>query len=448
MSGASGIGVKSPISNYSAAISEMFPRPNKTRMIESSIASKQDVDILPINAGFDNKITDKYVEFRVPKAHNSFIDLSSLSLEVKLRVTKSDGAALTEDDKLVFVNGLRHTLFKSASVFLNGVQVENNFMYNYSALLKLFTSLNPHHIGKLGRNAFFYRDEKGSGIIDKYQESYFTNMNKLERSTVARIKDDGLHLCGPLLLDLCGLDSYLLDEVDVNIRLEFTSPSFIINTHLDGSAYKVNIDLCKLWVTRVFPQPDAMIALNASLSEPGSFVDYIYNKTITKSYVIGGNQRSISVDLPWGNCIPSKIYMALVDMEAFSGVYDKNPLFLRHADLNGLSVSVNGRSLYNFTVSLPKEFASLYHYTLKALGIHQHHLISYDAFTEGRMVIALDLLAEDVKEAVDPEYTGNLRINMTFSNASASNRMLLLFGDTQGILRINSDRQIYSDVRA
>ena len=98
MSGASGIGVKSPISNYSAAISEMFPRPNKTRMIESSIASKQDVDILPINAGFDNKITDKYVEFRVPKAHGSFIDLSSLSLEVKLRVTRSDGAALTEDD--------------------------------------------------------------------------------------------------------------------------------------------------------------------------------------------------------------------------------------------------------------------------------------------------------------------------------------------------------------
>ena len=149
-----------------------------------------------------------------------------------------------------------------------------------------------------------------------------------------------------------------------------------------------------------------------------------------------------------GNPIPSKLYMLLVDMEAYSGTFKKNPLFLRHGDLNGLSVSINGRSVHNFTVSLPKQFAPLYHYTLKALGIEQHHIISYDAFTKGRMIIALDLMAEDVKAAIDPEFTGNLRINMSFSRATASNQVLLLFGDTQGIIRINGSRQIYSDVRA
>ena len=447
MNAASGVGVKAPVNHYSAAISEMFPRPNKIRMIESSIASKQDLDILPINAGFDNKITDKYVEFRIPKAAGSFIDMSSLALELKLRVTKSDGSLLVPDDKLVFVNGLLHTLFKSVSVFLSGVQVENSYMYGYSSLLKLFTNLNPHHIGKLGRNAFFYRDEKGSGIIDTYEESYFTNLNKLEKSVVDTIKEDGLHLCGPLMIDLCGIDGYLLDDVDVNIRLEFASPSFVINTHQDGSGFKLHIDLCKLWVTRVFPQPEAMAALNTSLSEPGSFIEYIYNKQVSKSYVIGQNQSSIAVDLPWGNCIPSKLYLMIVNMEAYSGIYKKNPLFLTHADLNGLSVSINGRTVHNFTVSLPKQFAPVYHYTLKALGLEQHHLVSYDAFTKGRMIIALDLMAEDVKEAIDPEFSGNLRINISFSKAADSNRILLLFGDTQGIIRINGSRQIYSDVR-
>ena len=75
-------GVKTPLNNYSAAISEMFPRPHKMRMIESSISSKQDIDVLPINAGYDNRITDKYVEFHIPKADGSFIDLSSLALEL------------------------------------------------------------------------------------------------------------------------------------------------------------------------------------------------------------------------------------------------------------------------------------------------------------------------------------------------------------------------------
>ena len=448
LNAASGVGVKSPINNYSSAISEMFPRPNKLRMIESSIASKQNVDILPINAGFDNKITDKYVEFRVPKAVGSFIDMSSLAVELKLRITKVDGSLLDDNDKMVFTNGLLHTIFKSASVFMSGVQVENSYIYGYSALLKLFTSLNPHHIGKLGRNAFFYRDEKGSGIIDKYEEAYFNNLNKLEKAVMGKSKADGVHLCGPLLLDTTGLDAYLIDNVDLSVRLEFASPSFIINTHQDGTKFKLHIDLCKLWVTRVFPQPEAMAALNTSLSEPGSFVEYVYNKQITKSYVIGQNQNSIVDDLPWGNCIPSKIYMMLVDMTAYSGTYSKNPVFLRHANVNGLSASLNGRTLHNFTVALPKQFAPLYHYTLKALGIDQHHLISYDAFTEGRFIIALDLGGENVKEAVDPEYTGHLRLNLSFSQASTDNQVLLLFGDTQAILRINYDRQVYSDVRA
>ena len=445
---ASGVGVNTPVNNYTAAITEMFPRPNKLRMLETSIASKQDLDILPINATFDNKITDKYVEFRIPKASGSFIDMSSLALELKLRITKGDGLVLDNNDNIVLANGLLHTLFKSVSVFLSGVQVENNYMYGYSSLLKLFTTLNPYNIGKLGRNAFFYRDDKGSGIVDTYGDDYFNNLNKLEKTTIKRIKEDGLHLCGPLLLDLCGIDSYLIDDVDVSIRMEFASPSFVINTNQDGSNYKLHIDLCKLWVTRVFPQPEAMLALNTALNEPGSFLEYVYNKQVIKSYVIGQNQNSIAIDLPWGNCIPSRLYAMIINMEAYSGTYKKNPLFLRHSDLNGISVSVNGRTVHNFSVSLPKQFAPLYHYTLKALGLEQNHLLSYDSFTTGRMIIALDLLAEDVKEALDPEFTGNLRINMNFSKAASENQVLLLFGDTQGIIKINSSRQIYSDVRA
>lgn len=445
----SGVGVKTPLNNYSSAITEMFPHPHKIRMIESSISSKQDIDVLPINAGYDNRITDKYVEFLIPKAEGSFVDLSSLALELKIRVTKEDGiSVLTENDKMVFANGLLHTLFKTATVFLNGVQVENSFLYNYSSFVKQMTTLSPDKIRTLGRNSFLFRDDKGSGIEDTYTEEYFNDLNKLEKRVTESTKTNGLHLCSPLLMDLNGLDGYLLDKVDVNIRLEFSSPSFVINTHQDGSKIKIHVDLCKLWATRVFPQPEAMLALNNSLSEAGSFVEYIYNKQLVKSYVIGENQSSVTADIPWGNCIPSKLYMCIVDMESFSGSYKRNPFYFTHSDLNSLSVSVNGRSIYNFTLSLPHQFAPLYYYTLKSLGFEGEHLVNYDAFTRGRMITVLDLRAEPVKDSINAEYSGNLRIHMSFKKAATSNRVLLLFGDTQGILRINSDRQIYSDIRA
>lgn len=43
------------------------------------------------------------------------------------------------------------------------------------------------------------------------------------------------------------------------------------------------------------------------------------------------------------------------------------------------------------------------------------------------MIIALDLIDEDVKKAVHPEFRGNLRITTSFNKAETSNRVLILF---------------------
>ena len=64
------------------------------------------------------------------------------------------------------------------------------------------------------------------------------------------------------------------------------------------------------------------------------------------------------------------------------------------------------------------------------------------------MIIAFDLIVEDVKEALDPEFTGNLSLHISFDKAPSSNQCLLLFRETQGIIQIKYSRQIYADVRA
>ena len=71
--------------------------------------------------------------------------------------------------------------------------------------------------------------------------------------------------------------------------------------------------------------------------------------------------------------------------------------------------------MLNFSVSFPKQFTPLYHYTLKAQGLEDNHLIPYDPFAHLRMIIALDLIVEDIKEGLDPEFTGNLRLNNLYN---------------------------------
>ena len=68
--------------------------------------------------GINHNLTDKYLKFRINGTVGTFIDLSSLVLEMKLTLTKN-GAALPDDLNVGPVNGIYNTLFKSISVFIN-----------------------------------------------------------------------------------------------------------------------------------------------------------------------------------------------------------------------------------------------------------------------------------------------------------------------------------------
>ena len=73
---------KVPVPQYAAGISHQFPRPNKIRMLEASIASHQVLDVLPTNLGYNMKLTDRYIEFIIPGSQGAFIDVSKLVLSI------------------------------------------------------------------------------------------------------------------------------------------------------------------------------------------------------------------------------------------------------------------------------------------------------------------------------------------------------------------------------
>ena len=49
---------KTPLSSYVAGVSDMFPRLNRLRMVESGIEDRCEVDVLPFNAGINGAVTD------------------------------------------------------------------------------------------------------------------------------------------------------------------------------------------------------------------------------------------------------------------------------------------------------------------------------------------------------------------------------------------------------
>ena len=112
-----GTGNNIPISTYVAGITESYPSMNRQRVVESSINSKETIDFLPINMGFNQALTDKYLEYRINGIVGSFLDLSSLLMGLHINpVRASTGDALGDESLVAFVNGLRNTIFNPFTV--------------------------------------------------------------------------------------------------------------------------------------------------------------------------------------------------------------------------------------------------------------------------------------------------------------------------------------------
>ena len=208
-------------------------------------------------------------------------------MELQLKPMSSiDGSSLKEEDLISLVNGLSNTIFKSVTVFLNDKMVESNLFFNYSFYVKLLKQLDKTQTDRYGSCGFFYDDHNSAGVTDKYTADVFKKSpSNVESRLLNKVKGGKISLCFPLLLDISTIDMYLLDSVDVRIRLELANQDWIIKSSKQNPQFGINISKAKLWVDRVTPHHNAMIALNHAMNTKP--IEYIFNKNYLKPLLLG-----------------------------------------------------------------------------------------------------------------------------------------------------------------
>ena len=96
------------------------------------------------------------MEFRINGKVGSFLDLSSIIMELHLKPIKSTGGTpLKDEDLIALVNGLSNTIIKSVTVFLNDEMVESNPFFNFSSYVKLLKQLEKVQAERYGSCVFF-----------------------------------------------------------------------------------------------------------------------------------------------------------------------------------------------------------------------------------------------------------------------------------------------------
>ncbi|XP_068240853.1 uncharacterized protein F54H12.2-like [Palaemon carinicauda] len=443
------VGNELPTSHFTAGVVDSFPRPNRMRIVETSVTDRQTSFILPTNLTSGGAITDRYLEFRINGIEGTLIDLASLAIELHLKVTAPDGSALGDDTDVIFVNALANTIFKSSQVYIGERLVESNPHFNYWSFIKLLTTAKSHTVKTIGRLGYLFQDYKGTSISNVLPADYFTKLNKMEKEWVTKGKREGLHIIHPLMLDVASVDEYLMDNTDVRIKLELAPNAWFINSTATIDEFKFNLQEARLHVDKVIPRPPALLALHRALSNPNSSVETVFNKTLYRTYALAPNQTQATLDLPFNKVIPEKLYLAIVNMESFNGVLNRNPIYFGHNNLSHIGVTLNGSTLYDIRSQFPENYSHLYYETLKSLGLTYDHLIHFDCYDRGRTVIAFNFKPEiALMDTLEVEKNGDLRINLTFDRQINENRIILLFGETQGVITIDQNRNVYCDVRA
>ena len=445
------------VKNVTKTLTNRFPRINKAHFIETSIEHTYTDVFFPVN----NVDNDRFCEFRIPRTLGNFIDMGSINLQFNLNVKKkkSHGGAWTQYEQTVsgdhydLVNLTSYCVFKSLSIEMNGVQVTNDSNYALNSYIRLITQFPYEEVDKIGK--LFHLENYDKIVKSIADDSYFSALGDTSAISkrLVKIRDKGLFLRAPLITDICNISSYLLDGVDIVIRLTLQENNAVFFTAqqqpnlAEGNPKKYFYDIAdiSLHVKKIKPTDNAYAALHKTLLPKINDVptlDYVFTSKIVKQYHLPAGQNEHHLDLPFSSTIPERLYVVFQSYDNYqTRQWDENLLYLEHLNLSNVYITINGTTIYNIKCDFESgNVAELYNTTL--LCLDKDHLLTYDKFINGMTILGFPLAVFDQSADIRSPFHGVLRITLTFKGRLADAAMAYMLGDVLSILSINNNRDI------
>ncbi|XP_065211251.1 uncharacterized protein F54H12.2-like [Planococcus citri] len=227
------------------------------------------------------------IEFTVPGIGEEYMDLSHTMLYLKVKVTKSDGTALGNDDVVAPVNNWMHSLFSQVDIYLNQRLVSTpTGNYAYRAYIENILNYNSDSKDTHLKNVLFYADEGGK------MNEYATNEGfKKRQAIIAGSK--AVEMLGHLHSDLFNHDRALLNGVELRLRLIISRPSFSLITSTNNE-YKVQFLDAALNIRKMKLNPSILIAHSKTLDK--CTAKYPITRVDVKTTTLASGLRSYTID--------------------------------------------------------------------------------------------------------------------------------------------------------
>ena len=250
-------------------------------------------------------------------------------------------------------------------------------------------------------------------------------------------------MMGRLHVDLFLQDKFLLNGVDVKIRLVRSKDAFSL---CQNPNYKVRIGEATLFARKAVLSTTVQMAHIKALAQ--GTAKYPLRPVDCKVYSIPQGAMSHTHENLFLGTLPKRLILWCIDNDAYNGNYTKNPFNTKYNDKNFLAVYVGGRQVPAKPLQPNFENGSYirsYFNLFSATGKHaqdEGNELTRDDFGNGYTFFGFDLTDACDGGCFHLVRNCNLRIETHFAAALAQTVNVFVYGEFEAVFEVEKGRNV------
>lgn len=388
---------------------------------------------------------DTPIEIVVSGSGAEYTDLRKSRLYVKAKIVKGDGSSLADSENVGLINLPLQSMFSQMDVYLNNKLVSfNTNNYPWKAYMKTILFSGRDELLSQKQAELFIKE---TGDLSDAASVSGGNVGLVMRYAYTK-KSFIFELEGNLMEDVFEFDKYLINGVDIYIKLFRSSAPFIFLSTETSPSYKLKLLDVVYKVAKVRVDPGVLLQHSKQLETVP--VKYPLTRNEVKMNTVSKGSTEFYWDNMFPQAIPDRLIVGMVKQKAVNGDYGVNPFNFEHFKITDVSLSVNGESLPGRPLQIDfgdnRNYVSAYTRLFDACGKWNKDAglyISREDFGNGYTFFAFNITPYFFEEDyINLIRRGNTRLEMKFSAATTDAVNVVVLATFSSMLEINKSRDI------